>query len=1028
MDNIPTLSERNATFRALLNTLNAAQRQAVEQIEGPVLVLAGPGTGKTHLLAARIGKILLDTDTRPGNILCLTFTDAAVSAMRQRLATMIGSDAFRVPVHTFHAFCNRVIQENREYFGTGELEPATELERIEVVRQLLDKLPPEHPLRVHVKDPYQHEGRMRDLFGMMKKEGWTPGHVQQRVAVFLKEIHENPEFIYKKTSKYGKKGEVKIAQVEAIRDKFELLCAAADLYPTYLRAMQKIGRYEYEDMLLWVLRAFREYPMLLRNYQERYLYVLVDEYQDTNGAQNQLLHLLLDYWDNPNIFIVGDDDQSIYEFQGARLKNLVDFYKTYQQNLLSVVLENNYRSSQHILDVASNLIGNNQLRAVYAFDKPTEKRLLAHRNAPSAAPAVWVYENRIQEDIALMTRLETLLAEGIAASEIAVLYARHQQAARLMALLERKNIPYQTKRPVNVLELPPIQHFRELLRYLSDELTRPFSGEHRLFRLLHAPFFGYEPLELAQMAVDLVKSETTWRATLAWKSRTKLDAWIQAAADMPLPMLVEHLYSDTGLLTWALAQPDKIWWLQVLQTLLDFARSEAMRRQNARHYTGGRALAQLLERLERMDDNRLSLEAQQTIRTGNGIQLLTAHASKGLEFEYVFMLDCTEESWGTGQRGGGGRFTLPDTLTLSGEEDQIEARRRLFYVAMTRAKNHLNLSYSSTGPDGKGLTEARFVAEAGLKAQTPPLPSPTLLEAQALLLAPPPAPVITLPETVRLDLLLEHYQMSITGLNRFLRCPLAFYYQDVLRTPETVSESAQFGQSMHHALQYFFTKIKATGKTLPPVEALLKLFQNDMEQRRGGFSPEHFTQRLAIGKQYLARYYDEQIPYWRRRAVVERRIERTTVEGVPVSGVIDKIEWLDNNQLRLVDYKTGNPDPKKTAAPDEAQPIGGEYWRQMAFYILLLESSGIYAESVGSTMVSWLEPDRKAGFITKEIRFHSEELALVRTLIRDTYARIRAQEFTQGCGKPACIWCRMHQERAVTTLFDKEEEGLDDGG
>ncbi len=1052
------VERRHEAFYALLDTFNPAQRRAVEQTEGPVLVLAGPGTGKTQMLAARVGKILLDTDAQPQNILCLTFTDAGVQAMRRRLLGMIGPEAYRVPIYTFHAFCNRIIQENREYFGGADLEPVTDLERIELIRQLLDYLSPDHALRNGRKDPYFYERRLRDFFQHMKKEGWTPGLIHQHATHFLQDLPQNPEYLYQRTSKYGQKGEIKQAKAQAAAEKMEVLRAAADLYPKYLNAMTRAGRYEYEDMLLWVLQAFDRHEALLRDYQERFLYFLVDEYQDTNGAQNQLLQRLLDYWETPNVFIVGDDDQSIYEFQGARLKNLLDFYKTYREGLETVVLEQNYRSIQAILDTAQAVIQENALRAIHALDEPLTKQLVAVA-PPDGAVQLVVYENRLHEEAAVVEKIEALLQAGEPAAEIAVLYARHQQAARFTALLERRGVAYQTKRPVDILTLPPVQHFRELLRYLHDEINRPFSGEHRLFRLLHAPFWGLDTLALAKAAIAIRRQEgMTWRefittegiltaekhggtqrntelhgGTQNSKPKTqnpKLESWISAAADLPLPTLMERLYRETGLLTWALEQPDKVWWLQALNTLLTFAQAEALRHFNPNlrgKNAAGSGLARLLDLLDRMDDNRLRLEMQQSVRPASGIQLLTAHSAKGLEFKYVFMLDCTAEAWEPGNRGGGG-LMLPDTLTLSGEEDALEARRRLFYVAMTRAKTHLTLSYSRHAPDGKPRLPARFVAESGLPPEEGAVSAETLIEAQTLLLTEAAAPVITLPEEGLQDELLAGLTLSVTSLNRFLRCPLAFYYQDVLRLPESSSEAAAFGQAMHGALQQFFLHMKADKQQrFPTAEGLLKLFETEMGGQRGFFSIQSYNQRLALGKNFLTRYHAEQTPNWRRRAVVERRIERVEMDGVPLTGVLDKIEWLDDGTLRVVDYKTGAPDPAKTAPPSEAQPHGGDYWRQLIFYKILLDEARQFTETVSHGAISWLEPDKKGSFPVHEIAFDAADLRTVRTLIRDVYTRIQARDFTTGCGEEHCPWCRMHRERELVIVSENMEEGLDDG-
>lgn len=1052
---------RNAAFRRFLDTLNSAQRRAVEEVEGPVLVIAGPGTGKTHILTARIGNILLTTDARAQNVLCLTFTDAGANAMRQRLLQRIGPEAHRVPIFTFHAFCNRIIQENMEHFGKGQLEPVSELERIEIVRDLLTKLPPEHPLREGKKDLFQYEEQLRDLFSNMKKEGWTAGFILKKVDEFLRGLPTNPDFLYKTNTKIARKGDPKTAQVQAITEKLHRLKAAADLYPKYLNAMQRAGRYEYEDMLLWVTKAFDKNEALLRTYQERYQYILVDEFQDTNGAQFHLLNQLLDFWDVPNIFIVGDDDQSIYEFQGARLENLLRFYQQHHKALKTIILEDNYRSTQDILDAALQTIEHNQLRAINRLETPVTKVLQATPSNRTEAGSTQIhrYENRLHETTHIVAQIEDLVKSGTPPAEIAVLYARHRQAARLLTLLEKKGIPYQTKRPVNALDLPVIQHFRDLLRYLHEESVHPFSGEPRLFRLLHASFWGLEPLDLAKIAVagrvgleasgteseeglyvkagKKVEKGRNWREALGepaflaplrlgnteplLKISGHLNQWIADAQNMSLAHLVERLYTQTGLLHWALQQPDQLWYLQVLHTFFELVQSESAR--NPRF-----SLARLLDLLDSMDDNKLSLPVRQPVQNGPGVQLLTAHAAKGLEFEHVFLLDCTDDAWEKNAADSRGQFTLPPTLTLSGEEDALEARRRLFYVAMTRARRHLQISYARAEETGKSLTQTRFVDETGLPQTEITVPRQILLEAQTLLLLEPAQPVITLPEAALLDELLEHFSLSVTGFNRYLRCPVAFYYEDLLKVPGATSEAAAYGMAMHGALQQFLLKMKADKKLQwPTPESLLRLFSTEMERQRGWFSAHSFVQRLALGKDHLRRIHVEQVPFWRKRAIAERRVDRVELNGVPLTGVLDKIEWLDHGILRIVDYKTGLPDLKKTAPPDDKQPNGGDYWRQLAFYKILLENARIYPETVGKTAISWLEPDRRGAFPITEIHFSGEEIRFVEGLIKTVFLKIQNREFSIGCGKDDCPWCRMHRDRTMAEVLERgEEDGLDD--
>ncbi|MBL7775667.1 MAG: ATP-dependent helicase, partial [Saprospiraceae bacterium] len=688
-----------------------------------------------------------------------------------------------------------------------------------------------------------------------------------------------------------------------------------------------------------------------------------------------------------------------------------------------------------------------------------------HHTAGSA-PQVEVYETRLHELAGVVGQIERLLAEGCPPEEIAVIYARHRQANRLMALLGKKNIPFQTRRPENALDHPIVEQLRELLRYLAEESRQPYSGEHRLFRLLHAAFFGIHPADLAQLAATARQTDSKnkpgryeaaarqhqqrpgfWRLALTDPEflqrqnlktpaafepvSQQLDAWIAAAHNLPLPRLLERLLHQSGLLQWALRQPRKAELLQALYSFYDFAESETER--NPRLY-GPEAgaeksgLERLLLVLDSMDDNRLALPLQTPLRSDAGIQLLTAHSAKGLEFRCVFMIDCVEELWEKNTGGNRGRFALPPRLALSGEEDALEARRRLFYVAMTRAKEQLRLSYAQTGEGGKALQASRFVEETGLK---PEMRSPTpeaLLDTQALLLSAADDQAVALPEPEMFEAMMRQFSLSVTAFNRYLRCPLAFYYEDFLNIPGAMSEAAAFGIALHSALQQFFLKMKTDkAQHFPAPEVLQRLFSAEMERQRGFFSENNFKQRLAIGRETLRRLHTEQVPHWRKRAVVERRIDRAELDGIPLTGVLDKIEWLDDHSLRIVDYKTGLPDPRKAAPPDERQALGGDYWRQMAFYTILLRESRIYPESVSSAQICWLEPDKRDELLQQELRFSLDELAQVETLIRDTWEQIRAARFSPGCGQPNCAWCNMHRWNAVADSgMEREEDELDD--
>ena len=402
---------QNNYFLYHYERLNTAQKRAVDQVEGAVMVIAGPGTGKTQILAVRIAKILKDTDAQAHNILCLTFTDAATIAMRRRLVEIIGPAAHQIHIYTFHGFCNQVIQENLGVFGDyRQLEPLTDLEKVDVYQKIIDDLPHVHILKRLKGDPTYEQKRLDNLFQMMKKENLSSEAMIEKIDQYLlaqKDPLINPSMFYKRKGKGYQKGDLKEKDWKVLVHKMDELRAGVALYDQYVRIMTDRARYDYQDMILWVLRAFEKDESLLASYQERYHYFLVDEFQDTNGAQKAILEQLISYWsdEDPNVFVVGDDDQAIYKFQGANLSNIKDFRRDYTPTL--VVLEDNYRSSQHILDASKELINYNKERIINEVSNLTKELRAANSevNTITTDPIIASYTNNIQEQSDIAERL-----------------------------------------------------------------------------------------------------------------------------------------------------------------------------------------------------------------------------------------------------------------------------------------------------------------------------------------------------------------------------------------------------------------------------------------------------------------------------------------------------------------------------------------------------------------------------------------------------------------------------------------------
>ena len=1046
---ITILKTYKQSFLKELDRLNEAQKQAVEQIEGPVLVIAGPGTGKTHILTARIGRILLETDTQAHNILCLTFTDAAVHAMRERLLEFIGPEAHRVHIYTFHSFCNRIIQDNLALFGRHDLESLSDLERVEIIRQIIEELEVNHPLKRGKADMYFYEEHLYDLFQRMKSEGWTVDFVLEKIEDYIADLPNRAEYIYKITRGKYKKGELKTAKYKDTVDRMRLLQSAVRLFPEYDKMLEKYRRYDYDDMILWVLRAFEENEALLRAYQEQYLYFLIDEYQDTNGAQNQVIHQLIDYWDNPNIFIVGDDDQSIFEFQGARLKNLSDFYYSYEQFLNLVVLKDNYRSSQHILNASRQVIRHNEKRLVnHLKELGIEKKLWAQHPIFSKAklrPIVVEYPNRTHEETDIVQQLEAWQAQNFPLEEVAIIYARHRQARNIANLLEKKGIPYNTRRRVNVLDLPMIQNLRLFLEYLYEEYIRPHGGEHLLFQILHFDFLNFLPEDLAKFSVHQAsvdyKNRLRWRDAIANAEFLQqlqlknpqaftdfsdlLHALLKDFSNRSVPVLLERLINRSGLLQHILKQANQLWLLQVLKTFFDFVKKEGDRNPRLN-------VKRLLEVLESMDANRLPIELIKVIHSENGVNLLTAHSAKGLEFQRVFLIDCVKDYWEARKQSGLHRFSFPDTLTFSGEEDAMEARRRLFYVAMTRAKEQLSLSYSRQSDEGKELQRAIFVDElvldAQLKVQKKESNEKDLLHAQFLQLLETQQPKVPLPNKQTLDALLQDFALSVSSMNQYLKCPLSFYYENVLRVPTLNSEAASYGTAMHNALQRLFEKMfYSEEKAFMDVEAFIGIFNYEMRKQRSYFTKKGYKRRLAMGQQNLTAYYLKNIDDWHKNVRLEFTIKNVEMEGIPLTGTIDRLEFHKNNKAHIVDYKTGSLSNSKVRRPTKSNPYGGSYWRQLVFYKILYENYRNTPFQVVSGEISYLELDVRGDFIHKKIKYTPKDVAKVKELIKTTYNNIQQHQFFEGCGEKHCTWCNFVKNNIrVDSFADREIEELDD--
>ena len=1026
--------EYDSSFLEELGKLNPAQKEAVDHIEGPVLVIAGPGTGKTHLLAARIGNILKNTDAQPYNILCLTYTEAGTIAMRQRLEEFIGPAAYRVRIYTFHAFCNDIIQRNPNYFGNRELEPVSELETVDLLMKMLDNLDASNPLKRLSGQIYYDVPLMKDLYRKMKEESWTPEYIRKCIDNYLEDLPLRDEYIYKKANakKGVKVGDVKQHLVDVEAEKMTKLREASKLFSKYRELMKRNNRYDYNDMILWVLEAFKNDDDFLRIQQEKYLYFLVDEYQDTNGAQNELLNFLINYWDKPNVFTVGDDDQSIFEFQGARMRNIMDFYEKYQDNIKVILMEDNYRSSQNILNASRILIENNNERLVNQIEGL--QKVLTAKNEEVALsetqPEIISYYNIKHQEASIVDEIEKLHNKGVVLSEIAVIFFRHRQAEEIINLMEKKGIPYNVTRKINILELPLIQNLVKILDYINLETQRPHSAEHLLFEMMHYSFLGLSSRDAAKI---MYHSSSDWKFKLREVLTEKdtlveldlenmeavsefefnINYWINESANISLQTLFEKIINRGGVLKEIMNSPEKTWLMQVLISFFDFIKEESMKNPRL-------SLKVFLRTLEKMELNKIAINVNRTVFQEDGVNFVTAHSSKGLEFEHVFLIGCNSDVWD--KKGRSYAYSLPDTLTQTNLENREESARRVFFVAMTRAKEHLHISYAARNNNGKDIEKSLYVAEllegSELKVVERYLSTERITELSMEGLTELILPKADLLDSDFITAKLENYSLSVTHLNKYLQCPVSFYFENILRVPAAKNDSMAFGSAVHWALKSMFDKMQKSGnEKFPPKEELVDDFMFEMRRNEASFSEEQFERRRELGQEILPGYYDKYVNSWNKVVVSEYSINNVEMDGIPLNGKLDKIEF-NKREVNVVDYKTGKVENglKKLKPPSEKDPLGGDYWRQVVFYKILMDELRPKQWTMVSGEIDFIEREKTKNkdFVKAQIIPGREDIIIVKQQIRETWENIIGQKFEVGCNEEDCTWCNFVKNQYVS--------------
>jgi len=926
-------------YQEALDILNKEQLQAVEHIDGPVAVSAGPGTGKTQILTLRIAHIIktLGADTAD-SILALTFTNSGVRSMRDRLASFTDWEtAYRVPIFTFHSFAQHLISSFPEYFkDRAQFRIASDIERIELMQDILEQDIEFGPL----KPLFDTNFYLRDiLFGIdkIKNEGYTP----EQYGVLVEKKHalalQDESLYYKRDSKFGKKGEIKKQELKKLESRKTKNLLLVSIYECYQQKLQSHKWFDYSDLILVVLHELDSNESFKQDVQEQYQYILVDEHQDTNDGQNSLLFHLIDnpVWEGkPNIFTVGDAKQSIFRFAGATENS----FKALQSELPAIKeidLKTNYRSGQHILDQAYSTITESEHHA----QEDTLSSFFEHEGVMELRK----FSNYKYELLFMAESIKQKLDSGADPNSIAILYRKNYYAEDIRQILDIHNIPYRDYSKKNLLD---DTHMKKL--FLLFKACESFSSNEHMAKLLYSDFLDIHPYSVSKILQKVRNSRKEERKNIyavisdkktlqgldiATKEINTLISFSEFLAQAHTKsknegaiQVFSYILRESGFLEYMLELENNARILASLDTLFNEIKREAFSKENY-------MLTDFMSYISVMKEHKLSIEIP--TEHSDGVSLLTFHGSKGLEFEDVYLYKAVETR------------KVPQKLTLALDisSGSYEDERRLLFVALTRAKKNLYISYPELDYQDKGQALISFLREQELITDV----DTSEYEKRNV------KPLLTFfkkPDEVTLSLLDPEYitkrftsrGLSVSALNNFLDSPVLYFFRNLVLLPEAMSDVLEYGNCIHKVLEDFF-RVSQITKEIGTKQDMLDTFdQVVLETPRW---KQYKSQAQVTLTEYYEHYSESmKVPLEVEYGVfgVEYELERGG--SIQLSGRIDKIEEREDGRIAVVDYKTGKSySEKKGKNKEDTQKKKDAITRQAVFYALLLENyrGGRYA-------------------------------------------------------------------------------------
>lgn len=996
-----------SNFKQAYNQLNDQQKNAVDQTDGAVLVIAGPGTGKTQLLSLRVASILNNTDANPANVLCLTFTNKASNNMQMRLSNLIGSAAQKVMIKTFHSLASEVMSMYPDYFWNGaKLANVPDALQLEIINDILSSLPLDNPLALKFAGQFTSTRDVLDGLRLAKEAGLTPGKLKALIQLNIDYIavaepklieicaarlsyktldelalkieslpqqttdaltrplvalstviHESFEAAHTLDDDTGKTANTsawKTRWVQSIqgvkgmhkeRDRNAWWLALADVYELYRSGLHERGYYDYSDMIIEVITQLEQNPNMRADIQEQFQYVLIDEFQDTNAAQLRLAHLVADHEaadGNPNIMAVGDDDQSIYKFNGAELSNMLGFTRSYPKANV-FVLTDNYRSSQAILDFSLKVI--RQATERLSTKQANITKELVAKNPPTTVGAIAhiAYPTREHQYDGIAKKIADIKSAN-PATTIAVVARGHESLRTVASALKLHKVPVRYEQQQSVFEQPVIKQISyvcEIINALSngDETT----ANTFIPQMLSEKAWGIKPESLWHLAIAN-RRQPHWIDSLLGSDDDTLQItghwllWLAAESqNQPLPRIIELILGLSA--SQHLTSPLRQHYLTAndidtpyLANVSAIHKLTTLAQDFSLH--GHATVADFIRLLHvAQDNNRQITDESLFVTAPDAVELLTVHKAKGLEFDCVFVIDAMEPIW---KPSVGGRKP-PSNLPLRPSGDTYDDYVRLMFVAITRAKQNVCITSYYTNDAGQ-----EAVASSIIRDILPPDKIPYYVAGAVPVLE----SAITWPrldgssEQELLRDILQSFCLSPSSFLDFLDVakggPQYFLEKHLLRLPEAQSTLAAFGSAIHSALESGQHMIIEGRFSLPEVltayeAALLKqeLGQNE------------FDRYLSHGHNVLTRLFKDYGILLPTNGKPEIKIN-AHLDDTALNGKLDRID-IDkkSNSILITDYKTGTPLASLYTKDKTKQVKAWHHRTQLELYALMVQKSGL---------------------------------------------------------------------------------------